>query len=92
MHRACQFVRAIISAGEQTTASHSAEDGLRWLSLTMKKPCFFHQSRAHKLAQRAYQAEPRPLRLPLTQPGKSATLAHALDANLTTKPAISGQK
>jgi hypothetical protein len=39
------------------------------------------------MAQRAYQAVSKVSDATLTWPGKSATLAYALDAKLTTKPA-----
>jgi hypothetical protein len=58
----------------------------------MKNTLFFQLSRAQELAQRAYQAVSRVSEAALIPPGKSATLAHALDAKLITKPAISGQK
>lgn len=64
----------------------------RYALVDHEKHLCFSFNQEHKMAWRASQAVSRESEATLILPEKSATLAHALDGNLTTKPAISGQK
>jgi hypothetical protein len=91
-HEFMQRVDAFINAGGQTPVSQSADEALRRPLVTMRDTVFFQRARAQAVAQRASQAVSRGSEAALLPPGTSATLAHALDAQWATKPALCGQK